>query len=415
MSWLKFPPHLWQRILIFFSILGPGIITAIADNDAGGIATYSIAGSHYGYGMLWLLLLIMVPLVIIQEMSARMGAVTGKGLADLIRERFGLRWTMFVVSVLLIANISVTISEFAGIASSFELYGLSRYIFVPITALAIWLLVVKGPSYKIVERIFLLICCVSVTYVIAGFMAKPDWNQAITQMTRPVMQYDHSYIIMAIAIIGTTITPWMQFYLQSSIVDKRITVKNYSIVRWDVIIGTVVTTIIAFFIMITCAATLFPKGIFIDSAAEAALALAPLAGQFSRLLFAIGLFAASVIGAFILPLTTAYVFCEAFGFERGLSRDFKSAPVFYSMYTIMILIGAGIILIPRLPLFKVMLIAQDINGILLPVILIFMLLLVNNKKIMGKFTNGPIYNVIVGATVVTIIGFSLALLGVSFF
>ncbi|MFC1478914.1 Nramp family divalent metal transporter [Candidatus Margulisiibacteriota bacterium] len=413
MLWIKRPAQLWQRILLVLAILGPGIIAAIAGNDAGGIATYSIAGAHFGYGMLWLLFSVAFVLVVIQEMSARMGAVTGKGLADLIREQFGLGWTLLVVMVLLIANLSVTISEFAGIASSCELFGLSRYIFVPLMAFCIWYLVVKVPSYKIVERVFLLICGVAVTYVIAGILAKPDWDQAFKQMVTPSLKLDYRYIVTAIAMIGTTITPWMQFYLQSSIVDKGIHVRNYRLVRWDVIVGACATVFIAFFIIVTCAATLFPKGIEVHTAREAAMALAPLAGEFSRYLFAIGLFAASVIGAFILPLTTAYVFCEAFGFERGVSRDFESAPVFFSVFTFMIVIGAGVILFPKLPLFLVMLIAQDVNGVLMPVILIFMLLLINNKRIMGKYVNGPIYNLIVGTAIIAIIGLTIAFLALS--
>jgi len=406
--------HRWQKILLFFSIIGPGIITSIADNDAGGIATYSVAGSHFGYNLLWLLSFMIAAMVIIQEMSARLGTVSGKGLADLIRENFGLGWTVLAIVTLLVANISVTISEFAGIAASFELFGLSKYIFVPLIAFLIWFLVVKVPSYKTVERIFLATCCISITYIIAGIIAKPDWGQAAHKIIYPTIILDHKYVFTAIAIIGTTITPWMQFYLQASIVDKGTLVKNYSYIRLDVIIGSLATGIVAFFIIVTSAATLFPQGIKIDSASQAAMALAPLAGNFSRYLFSVGLFSSSVIGAFILPLTTAYAFCEALGFERGVSRDFSSAPVFFSIYTAMIIIGAGTILWPNLPLFFVMLIAQTINGILLPVILLFMLLLINKKEIMGKYINGPIYNTITTATIMVIILFTVVFLFASF-
>ncbi|MFA5927921.1 MAG: Nramp family divalent metal transporter [Candidatus Margulisiibacteriota bacterium] len=414
MSWLKRPSHLRKRTLLFLSVMGPGIITAIADNDAGGIATYSMAGSHFGYGMLWLLFLVIFSMVVIQEMSARMGAVTGKGLADLVREHFGLGWTILVIAVLLLANLFVTISEFAGIAASCELFGLNYHIFVPLMAFFIWFLVVKVPSYKMVERIFLFICGVSVTYIIAGIMAKPDWNMALSQLVAPQLSFDHRYILTAIAIIGTTITPWMQFYLQASIVDKGVNVRSYSYVRWDVVLGALMTGVVAFFIIVTCAATLFTKGIPVNTAAEAARALEPLAGEFSHYLFAVGLFSSSVIGAFILPLTTAYVYCEAFGFERGISRDFESAPVFFSVYTLMLVIGAGIVLLPKLPFFWIMLLAQDVNGILMPIILIFMLILVNNKKIMGKYVNGPVYNLIVTLTIIAIIALTIALIALSF-
>ena len=410
---IKRPSRLWKRFGLFLAILGPGIITSIADNDAGGIATYSIVGADFGYGLLWIFFLISAVMIIVQEMSARMGAVTGKGLADLIREQYGLGWTVLVMGVLLTANMAVTVSEFAGIAASGEIFGISRVLFVPLIALIIWLLVVKVPSYKVVERIFLLICGVSLMYIIAGWLARPDWNEVSRHLAHPLLRMDYKYIFTAIALIGTTITPWMQFYLQASIVDKGITMRNYFYVRMDVVLGSVLSGNIALFIIITCAATLFPKGIHITSAREAAMALIPLAGNFSHYLFSIGLFASSVIGAFILPLSTAYAFCEAFGFERGVSRDFESAPIFFSVYTLMIVLGAGIIMWPNLPLFLVMFIAQNVNGILLPIILIFMMMLINNKQVMGKYVNGPIYNLIMTVTIVAIIGFTLALLGLS--
>jgi Mn2+/Fe2+ NRAMP family transporter len=381
----------WAKILIFLSVMGPGIITANVDNDAGGITTYSVAGAHFGYALMWSFIPIIIALVIIQEMCSRMAVVTGKGLADLIREEFGVRVTFYAMTILVFSNIFNTISEFAGIAASAELFGISKFLLVPACALFIWWLIVKG-TYKSVEKVFLAACLFYVCYIVSGFLSKPDWGLIAKSTVHPVFQFDQAYIFMLIGVVGTTIAPWMQFYQQSSVVEKGIKLENYKYSRLDVIIGAFVVNIIAIFIIIVCANTLFVNGIRIETAKDAALALKPLAGQYCFYLFAFGLLNASIFSACILPLSTAYSVCEGMGWEIGVNRTFKQAPQFYSLYTAIIVIGAAVILIPGVKLVPIMLISQATNGILLPFVLIFMLLLINNKRLMGNYTNSRFYN-----------------------
>jgi Mn2+/Fe2+ NRAMP family transporter len=381
----------WAKILIFLSVMGPGIITANVDNDAGGITTYSVAGAHFGYALIWSFIPIILALVIIQEMCSRMAVVTGKGLADLIREEFGVRVTFYAMTVLVFSNIFNTISEFAGIAASAELFGISKYLLVPICALFVWWLIVKG-TYKSVEKVFLAACLFYVCYIVSGFLSKPDWNLIAKASVHPSFHFDKSYIFMLIGVVGTTIAPWMQFYQQSSVVEKGIKLENYKYSRLDVIVGAFVVNIIAIFIIIVCANTLFTNGIRVETAKDAALALKPLAGQYCFYLFAFGLLNASVFSACILPLSTAYSVCEGMGWEIGVNRTFRQAPHFYSLYTAIIAVGAAVILIPGVKLVPIMLVSQVTNGILLPFVLIFMLLLVNNKRLMGKHVNSKLYN-----------------------
>jgi len=398
-----------RRIMIFIAVLGPGIITANADNDAGGIATYAIAGAQEGYGLLWLLLLITFNLAVVQEMAARMGVVTGKGLADLIRERFGVKLTFICMVLLIIANLTTTTAEFAGVAASLELFGVSRLISVPLAAAFVWVLVVKG-NYKKVERVFLIFCMLYFTYVISGILAHPPWKEVMAGMARPSFKLNASYINLSIALIGTTITPWMQFFLQSSVVDKGVKVEDYAYTRSEVFFGAFFTDFIAFFIIVATAATLFSHGIRINGAADAALALRPLAGDYAYILFALGLLNASLMAASILPLSTSYAVCEAFGWESGMDKDWDEAPQFLGLYTGFIVIGAGIILLPGLPLMTIMLISQTVSGILLPVILIFMLIIINDREIMGKHVNGPVFNVMAWGIAVLLIVLTLLLL-----
>ena len=403
----------WRNTLIFLSIMGPGIITANVDNDAGGITTYSVAGAHFGYALIWSFIPIIVALVIIQEMCSRMAVVTGRGLADLIREEFGVRVTFYAMIVLIFSNLFNTISEFAGIAASAELFGVSKYVLVPLCAIFVWWLIVKG-TYKSVEKVFLLACVFYLSYVFSGFLSKPDWGEVSQSSIKPVLQFNKAYLLMLIGVIGTTIAPWMQFYQQSSVVEKKIKLKNYKYSRLDVILGAFVVNIVAIFIVIVCANTLFKNGIRIETAKEAALALRPLAGNYCFYLFAFGLLNASVFSACILPLSTAYSVCEGMGWEVGVNRRFKEAPQFYTLYTAIIIIGASIILLPNVKLIPIMLISQATNGILLPFVLIFMLLLVNNKRLMGKYTNSIIYNILSILTIVMMIGLSIALLFAAF-
>jgi Mn2+/Fe2+ NRAMP family transporter len=388
----------WKAFLIFMAVAGPGIITSNVDNDAGGIATYSMAGSHFGYHLLWSLIPIMVALVIIQEMSARMGVVTGKGLSDLIRERFGVKVTVYVLMGVVLTNFGNVIAEFAGIASSLEIFHLSKYVSVPVGAVLVWLLVVKG-TYRSVEKIFLYACLFYVTYIVSGFLSRPDWGEIGKSLVRPEFDFSSGRLGMIIGLVGTTIAPWMQFYLQASIVEKNVMTKDYKNSRLDVIFGSIVVTVVAGFIVLTCAATLFKAGIRVETAADAALALKPLAGKYCSALFAFGLLNASLFAASILPLSTAFLVCEGMGWENGVNKKFSEAPQFYGLYSLLIFLGAGIILLPRIPLFSVMYISQIVNGIVLPAILIFMLLLINNKKLMGEYANKRTYNIISWATV----------------
>jgi NRAMP (natural resistance-associated macrophage protein)-like metal ion transporter len=399
------------HIAIFFAVIGPGFITAVVDNDAGGIFTYSAAGAQFGYLPLWTLLPITLLLVITQEMCSRMGAVTGKGLSDLIREEFGLRVTFLMMTVLVLVNLTNVMSEFAGVASSLELFHISRYISVPLAAVAVWLLVVKG-NYQSVEKIFLFACVLYITYVISGFLVKPDWKEAAIYSVKPVLLLEPAYIYMLIGMVGTTIAPWMQFYLQAAVVEKGVTAKEYAESRIEVIVGCFMTSVIAFFIIVACAGAIYTvKPREITDAAEAALALKPF-GEYAFLLFSAGLFNASIFAACILPLSTAYSVCEGLGFESGVNKRLREAPIFYFLYTLLIVVGAGVVLIPRFPLVKMILLSQVLNGVLLPFVLIFMILLVNKHDLMGEWINPRWFNVVSWITVVLIIGLTLAYVGI---
>ena len=396
------------RLLAFFAIFGPGFITANVDNDPGGILTYSQAGAKFGYALLWTLIPITIALIIVQEMAARMGAVTGKGLSDLIREEFGFRATFFTMLILGIADFGNIMSEFAGVAAGMGLFGASKYVVVPIGAALVWVMVVRN-SYKPVERILIGFSLVYFTYVISAFLAHPSWGQAVHDTIVPTFSKSSEYLVAVIGLIGTTITPWMQFYLQASIVEKGIGKKQYALSRWDVIIGCIITDVVAFFIVLACAATLYPAGIHnISDASEAAGALKPLAGEWASLLFAIGLVNAALLSAAILPLATAYNICEGLGLESGLNKRFSEAKGFYWLYTLLIAFGAGVVLLPHIPLLKVILYSQVVNGILLPFLLIFMLVLVNKKDLMGEYKNSRGINIAAWATCVILIVLSLA-------
>lgn len=397
-----------KNILLFISVLGPGIITANVDNDAGGIATYSVAGAQFGYSLLWTLIPITVALVVVQEMVARMGVVTGKSLADMIREDFGVKTTAYLMLSLVVADLGNTVAEFAGWASAMEVFGISKYVSVPIGAVMVWWLVVKG-TYQFVEKIFLFACTIYFTYIVSAILAAPPWGQIMVETVTPSFDFKPSYLMMLIGVVGTTIAPWMQFYLQSAVVEKRIRVQDYKASRLDVIVGCIMTDVVAFFIIVACGATMFIHGIKINDAKDAAVALAPLAGKYASVLFAIGLANASLFAASILPLATAYYVCEAMGWESGVDHDFKSAPQFMWLYTGLIAIGALIILIPNAPLVAIMLISQVVNGALLPFVLIFMLILINKEEWMGQYTNSRLYNIISWATVVVMIVLTLAL------
>jgi Mn2+/Fe2+ NRAMP family transporter len=408
------PRFTLRRVWLFLAVIGPGLVTANVDNDAGGITTYSIAGASFGYKLLWTLIPMTLALIIVQEMCARMGAVTGKGLADLIRERFGVKITFFAMIGLLFANLGTTISEFAGVGASLELFGVSKYLAVPVAALLVWWLVLKG-SYKVVERVFLFLCLIYLCYVPSGIMANPPWGEVMRQLVTPHFSLDSQYLTILLGVIGTTIAPWMQFYIQSAVVEKGITAKDYGYSRLDVIGGCFMTDFIAMFIIVACAATLYQHGIKIDSAEAAAQALAPLAGQWASYLFALGLLNASVFAAAILPIATAYFVCEAFGLEAGIDKSWEDAPVFYWLFTALIFIGAVVVLIPNTSLIQIMLWPQVINGALLPFVLIFMVKLINNKDLMGDYTNNWVYNLITWVTVGIIITLTLLMVVTSIY
>lgn len=411
------------RLGLLLAIIGPGIITANVDNDAGGIATYSMAGARYGYAMLWMLPLVVVALIIVQEMSARLGVITGKGLADLMRESLGLRTTALVLVLLLFVNLTNTISEFAGVAAAMGIFRVSKFIVVPIAAVLVWFLIVKG-NYKIVERVFLFASAIYLCYVISGFLGKPAWIEVGKAFITPDFRFNGEYITLFVTIIGTTIAPWMQFYQQSSIVDKGIKPSEYKLEKWDVIIGSLFAVLVAAFIVIACASTIFKAnvvpqtglGLQITDAAEAAAALGPLAGRFASILFALGLLNASIFSAAILPLSTSYTLCEAFGWESGVNRKWHEAPIFFTIYTAFIVIGAVVVLLlPIDKLVPAMMISQTLNGILLPVILITMLRLINDKKLMGRFKNGVGMNIITWIVVIILVLLALVLLIATFF
>jgi NRAMP (natural resistance-associated macrophage protein)-like metal ion transporter len=406
--WSLNPRTRLKGLFLFLAVMGPGIITANVDNDAGGITTYSLAGAHFGYLLLWTFLPLTVALIVVQEMCARMGVVTGKGLADLIREQFGVKVTFVVMMLLLVANLGNIMAEFAGIASALEIFGISRYIAVPLIAFGVWRLVVKG-TYRFVEKVFLFACLVYVSYIISGIMAHPPWGEVLKRSVVPTFQFNPAYLAMVIGVVGTTIAPWMQFYQQAAVVDKGISADQYHASRMDTIVGMISAVVVVFFITIACAATLNVHGVRIHDAADAARALEPLAGVYAGKLFAIGLLNASIFAASILPLSTAYSVCESFGWETGVDRRFMEAPQFFGLYTFLIAVGAGVILIPHFPLLKIMYFSQVANGMLLPVILIYMLRLINNRDLMGRYVNSRFFNVVAWVTSVVMILLTLAL------
>jgi NRAMP (natural resistance-associated macrophage protein)-like metal ion transporter len=399
----------WARFVTVAAVIGPGIITANVDNDAGGIATYSQAGAEFGYSLLWTLIPITLALILVQEMCARMGVVTGKGLSDLIRERFGVKATFYVMLALVVANLGNTMAEFAGVAEALQIFGIPRYVSVPLVALVVWLLVTRG-SAKVVERVFLVACSFYVAYLIAGFLAKPDWSEVAEGTFKPSLALTGPALTMVVTLVGTTIAPWMQFYLQSAIVEKGVRPDDYPLSRLDVVVGCIVTDVVAFFIILACAATIYKAGGHIETAGDAALALKPLAGKWASALFAFGLFNASLFAASILPLSTSYYVCEAFGWESGLDRRREDAPQFYVLYEAMIVLGAGLVLIPGLPLLKIMILSQTANGVLLPFILFFMLLLAGDERLMGRYRNGPLLSAVAWATAFALIGLTVLML-----
>lgn len=398
--------------MLILAALGPGFITANVDNDAGGILTYSQAGAQFGYSLLWTMIPITIALIVVQEMCARMGAVTGKGLSDLIREEFGLRITVVVMALLVVVNFGNVVAEFSGIAGSMGLFHISKYISVPICAFLVWALVVKG-DYKSVEKIFLFASVIYLAYIVAGVLGRPDWHRAMVETIKlpPRSAWtNRDYLYMTIGVIGTTITPWMQFYLQSSIVEKGVTVRQYKASRLDVIIGSLFTDIVAWFIVVVCAATLFTHGMRdINVPADAAEAMRPIAGDYAFILFAAGLFNASLFAASILPLSTAYTVCEGLGFESGLDRTWKQAPFFYWFYTLLIVFGAAVVLVPNFPMVSVAILSQVLNGLLLPVVMYFMLKLINREELMGKYKNSTLFNLIAWGTTIIVVALSLVL------
>jgi Mn2+/Fe2+ NRAMP family transporter len=414
---VKLKEHLrkyWLKIIFFLGVVGPGIISANADNDAGGITTYSIVGAHFGTKMLWILLIITFFLAITQEMGVRLGLVTRQGLGGIIRENFGLRWTAFAMILMLIANMGTITAEFAGVGASLSIVGISKYWSVPLAMLAVWLILYKG-SFKITQRIFLMFSAFYIVYIINGFIIGPDFGQAVKDMVTPTIEWTTPFMLTLIALIGTTITPWGQFFIQSYVVDKGLDVKHYPAEKFEVYLGAFITDIVSFFIIICTAATLYKHGIHITDARDAAIALEPLAGRFAHFLFAFGLFSASMLGAFILPVATSYALCEAFGWDSGFDTNWERGKIFYAIILASIIIPSLIVLLPGISLVKIMILSQDVNGILLPFILIFVILLLNNKKLMGKHINTFLGNILSWTTVIFIIAATLALVGTSIF
>jgi len=398
-----------RRLFLFLAVMGPGIITASVDQDAGGITTYSVAGAQFGYTLLWSLPFIVLALAVIQEMGTRMGVVTGRGLADLIRERFGLRITLLCMAILVVANLANTASEFAGVAASLEIFRISRHWSVPLTALLVFGLVIQG-TYRVVERVFLLASALYVVYIVSALLAHPPWGAILRQTLRPSFSLQGEYLTTLITIVGTTIAPWMQFYLQSSIVDKGVRLRDLRWARLDAYVGSAAAGLIAFFIIVACGATLFPHGVRVETAKDAALALEPFAGPYATILFAFGLLNASVFSAAIVPLSTAYAVCEALGWETGVDRRPQEAPAFFIIYTLMILAGAAPILLPRAPLVAIMFWSQTLNGLLLPLVLLVMLKLINDPEIMGRYVNSVAFNLVAWGTAAVMIALSLLLL-----
>ena len=408
-KWVSSSRHsLWRTVGLFFILMGPGIITSNVDNDAGGITTYSLAGAQFGLKLIWSLIPIMIALIVIQEMCARMGVVTGKGLSDLIREKFGAKITFYLMIGVFLTNMGNVLSEFAGVAAGMEVFGVNKFVSVPLSAFLVWWMVVKG-TYKSVEKAFLVACVFYVSYIITGIIVKPDWGHVFQQFLNPQLSLHPSEMTMVIAVVGTTIAPWMQFYLQASIVEKGIKIEDYKFARFDVVMGAIAVHVVAFFIILVCAETLFKNGVRIETAKDAALSLFPLAGKYCSYLFAFGLVNASLFAASILPLSTTYLICEGLGWEVGIDKKFVEAPQFYGFYSVIIFLGAGIILYPNVPLIPIMYFSQVINGMVLPFVLILMLLLINDKKVMMDYTNGPVFNTIAWGTSIVMIGLTLLL------
>jgi Mn2+/Fe2+ NRAMP family transporter len=402
--------HLWHRLALLGAVLGPGLITSNVDNDAGGISTYSLAGARFGYTLLWSLIPMTIALYVTEEMCARMAVATGKGLSDLIREEFGFRPTFFVMVAGFLVDLGNVVAEFAGVASAVEIFGISRYIAVPLAALVVWVLVLRG-TYHQVEKVFLALCSFYLAYAFSAFLARPDWLDAARHTVIPSLQFNGGYLLMVTALVGTTIAPWQFFYLQAGFVEKRIGPRQYAQARADVIAGSVSCMVIVFFIIVCTGATLYASGQRnITDAAGAARALVPLAGHWASVLFAFGLLNASLFAASILPLSTAHVICEGLGFEAGIDRKFKEAPIFYWLYTILIVVGGGLILIPKAPLWRILVLSQVANGIWLPIVLIFMILLVNRRDLMGDQVNSRTFNVVAWATSFVMIGLTLVLI-----
>jgi len=404
----------WPRVMVFLAVLGPGIIAACANNDAGGISTYSIVGADFGGKMMWILFLVMFSTAVTQEMGVRIGLVTRQGLGGVIREYFGVRWVALVMLTMLITNLGTMTAEFSGLAESFEIFGISKYWVVPLGALVIWLILYKG-SFKTTQRVFLLFSFFYLVYIVNGFIIKPDFAAAAKDLVTPTLEWTPHFLITMIALIGTTITPWGQFFIQSYVVDKGLDIKHYPAEKLEVYLGSVFTIVIGFFIILSTAATLHAAGIKITDAKDAALALKPLAGNFAQLLFAFGLFTGSMLGAFILPVATAYATCQAFGWEYGFDTDWKHGKYFYTTILLTIALPALFVLIPGIPLFRVMLLTQSINGILLPIILIFVMKIINNKEIMGNYVNKPLSNIIAWLTVGGLILCTALLVATTFF
>ncbi len=413
----SFKPQTWliprvKGFALLLALLGPGIITSNVDNDAGGIATYSICGARFGYSLLWSLIPISILLIVVQEMCFRMGVVTGKGLSDLIRERFGVRITFYLMVAVFACNLGNVFAEFAGIAASLAIVGVSKYVSVPIAAALVWLLVVKG-NYKRVEKIFLAACVVYVSYIIAGVMVKPPWGEVAAEVLVPRLNWNGDALAMLIGVVGTTIAPWMQFYLQAAVVEKGVKVSEYRFAKWDVITGSIGVNVVAFFIILACGATIFVAQIPIETAADAAMALRPLAGKYASFLFGFGLLNASLFAASILPLSTAFFISEAFGWEAGVDKKFSEAPQFYSLYTGTVAVGAVAILLPGIPLLTIMYLSQVFNGVVLPVVIAFMLILINDRRLMGNYVNGPIRNVVATGASVLLAGLCAAMVVLS--
>lgn len=409
---MKTLKHWKTRILLLLAVIGPGFITANVDNDAGGIYTYSFAGAQFGYTLLWTIIPMTLALIVVQEMGARMGAVTGKGLSDLIREEYGLRLTFLMMMALVATNFMNIVAEFSGVASSLGLFNISKFVAVPLAAVIVWLIVVKG-TYRIVEKVFLAASLFYIAYIIAGVLSHPNWNTAAFSTLKPPTQaafHVPGYAFMVTAIIGATIAPWMQFYLQASVVEKGISMKDYKATRIDVLVGSIFAPIVAAFIILACAATLYRSGHrTIADAADAARALGPLAGKYAYYLFGGGLFNASLFAASILPLSTAYTVCEGLGLESGLDNKFGEAKAFYWLYTGLVAVGAAVVLLPNFPLLKVLVLSQALNGVLLPFVLVFMLLLINKQSIMGKYVNSRFFNYVAWATAAVMIVLSVIL------